>query len=244
MKILPAIDLIDGQCVRLTQGDYARVTTYNADPTRMAQRFVDAGAEGIHIVDLSGAKEGIPVHCERICVLAHEVAVPIQVGGGIRSAGDAARYLERDIARVLIGTALLEQPEMVRELVATWGSAHVAVSIDHRDGMVLTRGWVRTTALTVADCVQSLNDAQVQWVVLTDVARDGTMGCVSPAQMQTIRAYVAAGFRVIAAGGVTTLTDIATLRDAGAEAIIIGKALYEGRLDLSQAIAMGKGRAA
>lgn len=244
MKILPAIDLIDGQCVRLTQGDYARVTTYDADPTRVAQRFAAAGAEGIHIVDLAGAKEGIPVHCERICVLAKAVAIPIQVGGGIRTVGDAARYLGRDIARVLIGTAVLEQPAMVRELVATWGSEHVAVSIDHRDGMVLTRGWVRTTDLAVADCVQCLHDAQVQWVVLTDVARDGTMGCVSPAQRHTIREYIAAGFRVIAAGGVTTLTDIATLRDAGAEAAIIGKALYEGRLDLSQAIAVGKGQAA
>lgn len=243
MKILPAIDLIDGRCVRLTQGDYAQVTTYDADPVQVAQRFASAGAEGIHLVDLSGAKAGIPVHCERICLLAKEITIPIQVGGGIRSVEDAARYLECNIARVLIGTALLEKPAMVSELVATWGSAHVAVSIDHRDGMVLTRGWVQKSQCTVADCMKHLQEAQVQWVVLTDVARDGTMKCVSPAQLHTIRYYIAAGFRVIAAGGVATLGDIATLRDVGTEATIIGKALYEGRVDLAQAIAVGKGSA-
>lgn len=241
MKILPAIDMLDGCCVRLTQGDYARKTTYDADPAQVAQRFVEAGAEGIHIVDLSGARQGTTVHHAQICALVANISVPIQVGGGIRSVDDAARYLEQGIARVLIGTALLEAPTMVRELAATWGSEPIAVSIDHRDGLVLTRGWMQTTEMTVIDCMEHVKAANIQWVVLTDVARDGTMGCVSPDQLQVIRAYIAHGFRVIAAGGVTTLDDIARLRDAGAAATIIGKALYEHRIDLARAIAVGRG---
>lgn len=237
MIILPAIDLIAGQCVRLTQGDYEQVSRYDISPIEKAVEFITNGARGLHIVDLDGARAGYPVNSETVCEVATLADIPVQIGGGIRTACDAKRYLEQGIDRVILGTAAIEDPDVITALIDDFGSERLVVSLDHKAGAVATRGWFTASNATLTECATALRQQKVRWVVLTDIARDGMLTSVSPEQLQAIAEFASAGFSVIAAGGVTTLQDIAALKKVGATATIIGKALYEGRLNLVDCIA-------
>lgn len=239
MMIFPAIDLIGGKCVRLTQGDYGQVQNYDVDPVEMARQYAQEGAGAIHVVDLDGAKEGRPVNAEIVATIAKAVKIPVQVGGGIRTASDAKHYLDHGVARVILGTAAIETPDVVRDLVKAVGEDRVVISIDHQFGNVATRGWQTATKVPLTDCILLLRTLKVRWVVLTDIARDGMLQSVSPSQCDAVRVFAEDGFKVVAAGGVTTRNDIEQLKEAGATATIVGKALYEGHLTVKECVDVG-----
>lgn len=239
MKIFPAIDLIGGKCVRLTQGDYCQVKNYDVDPVQVAQQYAADGAGAIHVVDLDGAKEGRPVNASIVAAIAQAVDVPVQVGGGIRTAVQAADYLRAHVSRVILGTAAIETPEVVRELLRTEGSDRIMISVDHHEGYVVTRGWLTATKVPLTDCILLLRTLKIKWVILTDIARDGMLTSISAAQCTAVRLFSEDGFQVVAAGGVTTVHDVRQLKEAGAAATIVGKALYEGRLTVKECVDVG-----
>lgn len=240
MLIFPAIDLIGGRCVRLTQGDYEQVRVYDVAPVAMARQYAADGAGAIHVVDLEGARCGHPVNAAAVALIAGSVKVPLQIGGGIRNEADAHAYLDNGVARVILGTAVIETPDMVRGLVKKYGADRIMISIDHQDGNVATRGWRNTTQVPIDECILLLRSLQVNWVILTDIARDGMLQSVSPSQLRVVQSFVEDnGFQVVAAGGVTTPGDIHQLKATGATAVIVGKALYEGRLTLKECVDAG-----
>lgn len=239
MMIFPAIDLIGGKCVRLTQGDYGQVKNYDVDPAQMAIQYAQDGAGAIHVVDLDGAKAGRPVNAAVVTKIAKAVKVPVQVGGGIRTVADARHYLDNGVARVILGTAAIETPDVVRDLVKSVGEDRIVISVDHQGGYVATRGWQTATKVPLTDCILLLRTLKVSWVVLTDIARDGMLQSVSPAQCDAVRIFSEDGFKVIAAGGVTTIKDIQQLKESNATATIVGKALYEGHLTVKECVDVG-----
>jgi phosphoribosylformimino-5-aminoimidazole carboxamide ribotide isomerase len=239
MMIFPAIDLIGGNCVRLTQGDYGQVKKYDIDPVQMAKQYAADGAGAIHVVDLDGAKAGHPANAAVVTAIAKAVKVPVQVGGGIRTPEDAMQYLDNGVARVILGTAAIETPDVVRDLVKRAGEDRVVISIDHQFGNVATRGWQAATNVPLTDCILLLRTLKVSWVVLTDIARDGMLQSVSSAQCDAVRIFAEDGFKVVAAGGVTTIEDIQQLKAANAKATIVGKALYEGHLTVKECVNVG-----
>ena len=239
MMIFPAIDLIGGNCVRLAQGDYGQVKNYDVDPVQMAKQYAADGAGAIHVVDLDGAKAGHPVNAAVVTAIAKSVKVPVQIGGGIRTTEDAMQYLDNGVARVILGTAAIETPDVVRDLIKKVGADRVVISIDHQGGYVATRGWQTATKVPLTDCILLLRTLKVSWVVLTDIARDGMLQSVSPAQCDAVRIFAEDGFKVVAAGGVTTIKDIQQLKAANATATIVGKALYEGHLTVKECVNVG-----
>ncbi len=234
MELIPAIDIRGGRCVRLVQGDYARETVYDADPLAVALRWVERGATRLHVVDLDGAREGAPRNRELIERIAASVPVPVQVGGGIRTAEDAVRYREAGLARVILGTAAVEVRSLVAGLAAALGEALVA-GIDARDGIVRTRGWLESAGVSAVDLARELRGLGVGRFVYTDIGVDGMLqGPNLPALRQFI---AAAGCPVIASGGVARLADLLAIAATGAEAVIAGKALYTGDLRIEAALA-------
>ncbi|PIR20964.1 MAG: 1-(5-phosphoribosyl)-5-[(5-phosphoribosylamino)methylideneamino]imidazole-4-carboxamide isomerase [Deltaproteobacteria bacterium CG11_big_fil_rev_8_21_14_0_20_47_16] len=236
MEVFPAIDVIGGQCVRLTQGQYDQVTTYGDSPETVMGRYKDAGVSTVHVVDLDGAKQGQPVNQSLILQLATVPDVSVQVGGGIRSLEQAAAYLDAGVARVILSTAAIETPEILTALISSFGSDRIMVSLDHRHGQVLTRGWLAGGDASLESCVPMLQREKISWLILTDVARDGTLTSVSPFQCDAIANMANKNFKAVAAGGVTTLDDIRSLHQSGATAVIVGKALAEGRLQLADCL--------
>jgi phosphoribosylformimino-5-aminoimidazole carboxamide ribotide isomerase len=235
VELIPAIDIRSGRCVRLVQGDYARETVYDDDPVAVAQRWVEGGATRLHVVDLDGAREGGPRNRELIERIAASAPVPVQVGGGIRSADDARRYRDAGLARVILGTSAVEDRLLVRELAAALGEALV-VGIDARDGIVRTRGWLESAGISALDLARELRGLGVGRFVYTDIGVDGMLqGPNLPALRQFI---AAAGCPVIASGGVTRLSDLPEIAATGAEAVIVGKALYSGDVQLAEALAL------
>jgi phosphoribosylformimino-5-aminoimidazole carboxamide ribotide isomerase len=233
MEVIPAIDIRGGRCVRLRQGDYDAETVFDDDPVAAARRWVEVGAGRLHVVDLDGAKSGEPVHSalvERIAALG----VPTQVGGGIRSAETVDRYVGAGLARVVLGTSAVRDPGLVEELAARFGEA-VVVSIDARDGRVATDGWTSTSEVDAVELAQRLAAVGVRRLVYTDIARDGMLD--APNYAATERMVRAAGVPVIAAGGVAAVSQLEPLSATGVEAVIIGRALYDGRVDLRAALA-------
>ncbi len=234
MELIPAIDIRGGRCVRLVQGDYARETIYDADPLAVARRWVEGGATRLHVVDLDGARDGGPRNRELIERIAAGVAVPVQVGGGIRTAEDARRYCAAGLARVILGTSAVEDRALVRELVAALGEALV-VGIDARDGVVRTRGWIESAGVAALDLARELRELGVGRFVYTDIGVDGML---QGPNLAALRQFIAAaGCPVIASGGVTRISDLPAIAATGAEAVIVGKALYSGDLQLSEALA-------
>ncbi len=235
MELIPAIDIRGGRCVRLVQGDYARETVYDADPLAVARRWVEAGATRLHVVDLDGARAGAPCNRELIERIATSVSVPVQVGGGIRSAEEALRYRDAGLARVILGTSAVEDRALVAELAAALGEALVA-GIDARDGIVRTRGWIESTGVSAVDLATELRGLGVGRFVYTDIGVDGMLqGPNLPALRQFI---AAAGCPVIASGGVARPADLLAIAATGAEAVIAGKALYTGDLRIDEALAV------
>ena len=234
--IFPAIDLKGGQVVRLAEGDMDRATVYGDDPAAQARAFADAGADHLHVVDLDGAFAGESVNGAAVGGILKAFPGKVQLGGGIRSRESVEHWLSLGVSRVVIGTAALEQPELVRE-AARDNPGVIVVAVDARDGMVATRGWADVSTVAVADLARRFEDAGVAALLFTDVGRDGLLkGCNVEATVALARAVA---IPVIASGGVTDVRDIQLLRPHvadGIESVITGRALYDGRLSLAEAI--------
>jgi len=236
MIVFPAIDILGGRAVRLAQGDYNRVTVYNEDPVAQAREFVAAGAEWIHVVDLDGARDGVPGNIEIIERIAAETGARLEVGGGVRTLQTMKRLTAAGVERVVLGTKLVTDRDFVREAVRCCGDAVVA-GVDARDGMVAVEGWREGTATSAQVLVGELRELGIRHLVYTDISRDGMQsGINAPAY---VGIAVSAGFPVVASGGVSTLDDIRALRALGPgviEGVIAGRALYEGAFTLAEAL--------
>lgn len=236
MLVIPAIDLKDGKCVRLKQGRMDDATTYGDDPVAMAARWVEAGARRLHLVDLNGAFEGQPVNFDAVTAIARAwPGLPVQIGGGIRSAETIEHYLAAGVSHVIIGTKAVKEPEFVGEMCRAF-PGHVIVGLDARDGYVATDGWAEVSTLKATDLARRFGDDGVSSIVYTDIARDGMMSGVNVEA--TARLAREGGLPVIASGGVTDLDDLRRLVAAGEPGIlgaITGRAIYEGSLDLAAA---------
>lgn len=238
MILYPAIDIRGGKAVRLLQGDYARETTYDADPVDAAKRWADEGAEFLHVVDLDGAKAGEPRNLESVRRIAAAVECPIQVGGGLRDEESVAAILDTGAERVVIGTAALRDPDFLAEALAAHGE-RVVVSVDARDGKVALAGWVDVSDVDVATAVADLGERGVSRFLCTAIEVDGTME--GPAVEELSRIAAATDAQVIASGGVGDLADLealASMEAANIEGAIVGRALYERRFTVAEGIAV------
>jgi len=243
MIVFPAIDVLAGRAVRLKQGDYARVTVYNEDPVAQAAVFAAAGAEWMHVVDLDGARDGVPGNTRIIERIVAETGLKVEVGGGIRSLRVLERLARAGVERMVLGTVLVTDPIFVREAVAAFGERIVA-GVDARDGMVAIDGWRAGTSTPAAELVTELIDLGIRHLVYTDISRDGMQTGVNLQGCREIAA--AASFPVIASGGVSSLDDItalAALGDDVVEGVITGRAIYEGAFTVAAALAAAAGPA-
>lgn len=240
MIFYPAIDLKDGQAVRLLHGEMDKATIFNDDPAAQARAFVAAGCEWLHLVDLNGAFAGAPVNAAAVEAILAETRVPAQLGGGIRDMKTIEAWLDKGLARVILGTVAVENPALVREAAAAF-PGKVAVGIDARNGRVATRGWAEETDVEVTELARSFEDAGVAAIIYTDIMRDGAMK--GPNIEATAALARAVAIPVIASGGVSSLDDLIALRDCGADlnGAISGRALYDGALDLGAALQALKG---
>lgn len=235
MILYPAIDLKDGQAVRLLRGDMDKSTVFNTDPAAQAMEFVNAGCEWLHLVDLNGAFAGEPVNAAPVEQILAQNNTPAQLGGGIRDMKTIEAWLERGLARVILGTVAVEQPELVRDAARTF-PGQVAVGIDARNGRVATKGWAKETDVEVTELAKSFEDAGVAALIYTDINRDGAMQ--GPNIEATAALAHAVSIPVIASGGVSSIEDLIALRDCGAalNGAISGRALYDGAIDLREAL--------
>lgn len=235
MILYPAIDLKDGQAVRLVHGDMDRSTVFNDDPAAQARAFVQAGCTWLHLVDLNGAFAGTPVNAAPVEAILKSCDVPAQLGGGIRDMATIESWLDKGLARVILGTVAVENPDLVREAARAF-PGKVAVGIDARDGRVATKGWATETDVMVTDLAKSFEDAGVAAIIYTDINRDGAMG--GPNVTATADLARAVSIPVIASGGVSSLEDLTALKDTGViSGAISGRALYDGAIDLRRALA-------
>ena len=235
MILYPAIDLKDGQCVRLLRGDMDAATVFGSDPAAQARAFQDAGAEWLHLVDLNGAFAGRPVNDGAVRGILSAVDIPAQLGGGIRDMATIDAWLDAGLARVILGTVAVEDPDLVRQAAAAH-PGRIAVGIDARAGRVATRGWAEETQIDATDLAGQFEDAGVAAIIYTDIDRDGAMAGPNIAATEALARAVS--IPVIASGGVSSMGDLIALRDtkviAGA---ISGRALYDGAIDLAEALA-------
>ncbi|MFC3615206.1 1-(5-phosphoribosyl)-5-[(5-phosphoribosylamino)methylideneamino]imidazole-4-carboxamide isomerase [Lutimaribacter marinistellae] len=240
MILYPAIDLKDGQAVRLLRGEMEKATVFNDDPAAQARAFVEAGCEWLHLVDLNGAFAGEPVNAAPVEAILAACPVPAQLGGGIRDMATIERWIDKGLARVILGTVAVENPDLVRDAARAF-PGKVAVGIDARNGRVATKGWAEETDVMVTDLARSFEDAGVAAIIYTDINRDGAMQ--GPNVQATADLARAVDIPVIASGGVSSLEDLIALRDCGADlnGAISGRALYDGALDLGAALAALKG---
>ncbi|MBF9034471.1 1-(5-phosphoribosyl)-5-[(5-phosphoribosylamino)methylideneamino]imidazole-4-carboxamide isomerase [Rhodobacterales bacterium HKCCE2091] len=235
MILYPAIDLKDGQAVRLLRGEMSAATVFNDDPAAQARAFADAGADWLHLVDLNGAFAGEPVNGAAVEAILAAVGVPVQLGGGIRDMSTVETWIGKGIARVILGTVAVENPDLVR-VAARAFPGKVAVGLDARNGRVATRGWAEETDVMVTDLARSFEDAGVAAIVYTDIDRDGAMGGPNVAATEALARAVS--IPVIASGGVSSMADLLALKATGVIAgAISGRALYDGALDLGEALA-------
>lgn len=235
MILYPAIDLKDGNCVRLLRGEMAAATVFGADPAAQARAFVDAGCRWLHLVDLNGAFAGRPVNSGAVEAILAAVDVPVQLGGGIRDRATLEGWLEKGVSRVILGTAAVRDPEFVRGAARAF-PGRVAVGIDARAGRVAVEGWAEATDLEATDLARRFEDAGVAALVYTDIDRDGAME--GPNVPATAALAHAVSIPVIASGGVSSIEDLRALKSCGAplDGAISGRALYEGRIDLAEAV--------
>ena len=239
MILYPAIDLKDGQCVRLLRGEMSAATVFGDDPAAQARIFQDAGCKWLHLVDLNGAFAGTPVNGAAVEAILAAITVPAQLGGGIRDMATIEMWLTRGLARVILGTVAVENPDLVR-LAAREFPGRVAVGIDARAGMVATKGWAVETDVRVTDLAKSFEDAGVAAIIYTDIDRDGAMQGPNIAATEALARAVS--IPVIASGGVSRMADLIALRDTGVIAgAISGRAIYDGAIDLAAALVALKG---
>jgi phosphoribosylformimino-5-aminoimidazole carboxamide ribotide isomerase len=234
MDIYPVIDLRNGNCVRLTQGDYDRETVFDDDPAAVAKRWVDQGARRLHVVDLDGARDGIRGNAEAITAILEAIDIPMQLGGGIRDAVEARRLVNMGVDRVIIGTAAIETPDEVQAAVEDLGSDHVIVSVDAKDGMVQTRGWLEESKLIAIELSQQMVNLGVRRFIYTDTSRDGTLMHPNFASIAELSDNLR--YPIIVAGGIASIEDLVELAKLGVEGAISGMAIYSGALDLKRAI--------
>jgi phosphoribosylformimino-5-aminoimidazole carboxamide ribotide isomerase len=236
--IIPAIDLRDGCCVRLVQGRKDNTTVYDSDPVSIALGYEADGAQIIHLVDLDGAFSDPNSRNRRVLrEIISNIKIPVQFGGGLRSVDDIAQVIELGVSRVVIGTLAVESPKSLDQALNLFGADRLAVGIDARDGQVLTRGWEREGKISALELAKDVAAAGIERIVYTDVARDGMLTGVNVEQTSVIARE--AGLKVTASGGVSSLTDITRLKatgEPGIDSVIIGKALYEGRFTLEEAL--------
>ena len=233
MQIWPAIDIRDGNCVRLIQGDYDQETVYGADPADMALRFASDGATCLHIVDLDGARDGTNPNQSQIARIAKKVSIPCQLGGGIRTEATIQQYLDLGVKRLVVGTKALTDPEWLVAMSQKF-PGHLVVGIDARNGKVSTDGWTNTSDTSAVILAQQLSQHPIAGIIYTDIAKDGMLAGPNFEAMQEMADSVSAP--VIASGGVTTIDDITRLSTMNIAGCIIGRALYEGRLTLQEAM--------
>jgi phosphoribosylformimino-5-aminoimidazole carboxamide ribotide isomerase len=235
MILYPAIDLKDGQAVRLVHGDMEQTTVFNDNPAAQARAFQDAGCTWLHLVDLNGAFAGTPVNADPVEQILRDCNVPAQLGGGIRDMATIEAWVEKGLARVILGTVAVENPELVREAARAF-PGKIAVGLDARNGRVATRGWAEETDIMVTDLAKSFEDDGVCAIIYTDINRDGAMG--GPNIEATEALARAVSIPVIASGGVSSLADLEALKATGViSGAISGRALYDGAIDLQEALA-------
>ncbi|MGE5655146.1 MAG: 1-(5-phosphoribosyl)-5-[(5-phosphoribosylamino)methylideneamino]imidazole-4-carboxamide isomerase [Actinomycetota bacterium] len=243
MNVIPAIDILEGRCVRLYQGDYAQSQTFNENPVEVARQWVDAGATLLHLVDLDGAKAGHPVNLKAIEAIVRSVNIPCQVGGGMRDRAAVSSVLSLGVQRAILGTVAVEQPKLVAELCGEFPD-QILVGIDARNGKVATRGWLETSEVLATDLAQQMAQLGAAAIIYTDIHRDGTL---SGPNLDALRELAhAITIPVIASGGVSSIGDLLSLlalEPVGIAGAIVGRALYTGDISLKEAIqAVGQGR--
>jgi phosphoribosylformimino-5-aminoimidazole carboxamide ribotide isomerase len=238
LTLYPAIDLKDGVCVRLKRGDMDEATIYERDPAKQAKAFQDAGSNWLHVVDLNGAFAGRPVNKDAVAAILNIATVPVQLGGGIRDMAGIEAWLAAGISRIILGSAAVKNPILVHQACKSF-PGRIAVGIDARDGFVATEGWAETSTLPAADLACRFQDAGVAAIIYTDIARDGMLSGLNLEQTMALADNL--GIPVIASGGVGSLEDLHALRRAaetapGIEGVIVGRALYDGRIDIGSAL--------
>lgn len=234
MKLFPAIDIKNGQCVRLRQGHFHEIEVYSHDPSKIAKLWESKGASYIHIVDLDGALAGRSVNEEAIKEIVESVNVKVQVGGGIRSIKDIENKLSLGISRVIIGTKAVENPAFVKEAINSFGADKIVVGIDAKSGMVAIEGWEKVSNYNAVSLAMQMKEMGVKTVVYTDIARDGMLQ--GPNLLHTKEMVDATGLGIIASGGISSYKDLEMLKDINVSGVIIGKALYENRIELQEAV--------
>ncbi|MEY3989960.1 MAG: hypothetical protein RI985_1041 [Chloroflexota bacterium] len=232
-ELYPAIDIHQGRCVRLTQGDFATANVYDESPANAARRWVAEGATHLHVVDLDGAKAGHPVNSDAIAAIAQAVTIPIQLGGGIRTHDDVAHVRSLGVTRVIIGTKAVQDAQFVADLVATHGDA-IIVGVDARDGLVQTAGWLAGSAVHASDLVRQMAQLGVARIIYTDISRDGTLS--EPNYEATAALLTPNGPKIIASGGVSRTEQLIRLARLGIHGAVVGRALYTGAIILKDAL--------
>lgn len=233
MELWPAIDLRGGKCVRLVQGDYGRETVFGDDPVAMAGRFVAAGARRLHVVDLDGAKAGVPVQADLVRRMVAAAGVPCQLGGGVRTRETAAAYLDAGVARVVLGSAAIERPDLLESLAQAF-PGRIVLGLDAREGRVAVRGWLETSGLTAVEIARRHAGLPLAAIVYTDIAKDGMLA--GPNLDALAEMIAATPLPVVASGGIAGVDDIRRVAAAGAAGCIVGKAIYAGAVTLPQAV--------
>lgn len=243
MDVIPAIDLLEGKCVRLYQGEYARAQVFHDNPAEVAKQWVEQGASMLHVVDLDGAKEGRPINAKAIEAIVQAVSVPVQVGGGLRDRASVKELFDIGVKRIILGTVAVEEPTLVEQLCQEF-SGKIMVGIDARQGWVATHGWLETSEVTAVELAEKMTQLGISSIIYTDIHRDGTL---SGPNLDTLRELVSrVSLPVIASGGVSSITDLLSLlalEPLGVSGVIIGRALYTGEISLKEALqAVGPGR--
>lgn len=234
MQLYPAIDLKSGQCVRLKQGEFKEITVYSDKPEEIAALWQAQGATYLHLVDLDGALAGHSVNEEVIQRIVSTVTIPVEIGGGIRNEEAIASMLSLGVARVIIGTKAVKQPEFIRDMIDKFGADRIVLGVDAKDGMVAVEGWEKLSEITASELCSQMKEYGIRHIVYTDISRDGMLS--GPNVAYTKKLTDETGLDVIASGGMSSMEDLRQLYEAGVQGAIIGKALYEKRIELSEAV--------
>lgn len=234
MQLYPAIDLKNGECVRLRQGEFKEITVYSHEPEQVAAQWQSQGATFLHLVDLDGALAGHSVNERVIKKIVDTVSIPVEIGGGIRNEAAVEAMLSLGVRRVIIGTKAAENPEFIGEMVRKFGAERIVAGIDAKDGMVAVEGWEKISNLSASGLCSRMKDLGVLHIVYTDISRDGML--TGPNVAYTKKLKEDTGMDIIASGGMSSMEDLKQLYEAGVHGAIIGKALYEKRIDLKEAI--------
>jgi len=232
MEVIPAIDILDGKCVRLFQGDYDKETVFSDYPIDIAKRWESYGAQRLHLIDLDGAKNGKPINQSTIVEISQSVDIPIQVGGGIRDFRTVEKYIQDGIDRVIVGTAAVRDPDLISKTIEIFGEESVMVSIDAKDGVVAVDGWIKSSNISVFDLMDDIVDTGLKRFMYTDISRDGTLSEPNYGSIEDILEY--SPMKMLAAGGISSIDDLNKLKIIGVEGAIVGRAIYTGDIVLSE----------